>query len=107
AENSIQFAILLGQEGGATQAVAMLATDRAADGKERLVEVASHALQGLHVVGIARIQKGTQVELAMARMGKERSRYVMALEHILDLHEKARQCLGRHRHVLDAGESTG
>ncbi len=103
-KTSAKGAILLADEGGAAEPGGVFAADRAADVEDFAIQVDGQRGQLGGVGRVGQIEKGPDVQLAVAGVGKERSGDFVLLEHVLHPHQKVGQRLGRDGQVLDEGD---
>ena len=79
----------------------MLSADAPLHGEDFLVEFFGQPPHALHVVRVGQIEKGLDVELAVAGVAEERGRHLVAFQHVLHAHEEIGQRLRRDDHVFD------
>ena len=88
------------EEGGAREAEALLATDRATDGDHLTVDGIRESLEPRPLRRITRIGVGPHVQLAVGCVCEEHGRCIALLEHRLQPPKKIGHRLGWHDHVF-------
>ena len=85
----------------ATEPVAMLAADRAAEQPDLFVQLRGQRLERRPIVGAGQIEKRPDVQLTVPRVAEERRGDLQPLEGVLRVLQEHRQRRRRHGHVLD------
>ena len=78
----------------------MLATDRATEGEDLVVQLGGQVLHLANVVRPREVEEGADVHLPVAGVGEEGGRHLVVLQHVLQMHQKLRQRVRRHRDVF-------